>query len=506
MAIRYAVATGNWSATSTWNGGTLPTSADDVYSNTFTVTIDTSPTVLSISNAATTGVTNGGSFIPTNGITLTATSTLNGQVQAGSLFNSTLGSGQSCTLVANISTPTFGNFTGNTTSNTSSGTLNITGSITGYVGGGQQFAVVNTSTGTINITGTITGATSYVVQNSSSGTIAVTGNVTGGGVASSSAILNNSTGTLNITGTIAGGTATLSHGVINNSTGTFTHVGTAQASNTAAAIGAGNVGQVTILSGPLLATTGTAGAAVASGANPCVALRWFPADNALTTFKYSMQGQTVSGSPSARPARDLYLSAAYDALYPTVANVRSGTAYGPGGASVGTCAVPAAASVVVGVAVDATVGTAAVTAASIRASLGLASANLDTQLSGLPASTATSVWAAGTRTLTTTIATASDIATAVWAVATSALTSAGTIGKLLVDRIDAAISSRLAPGGTLARVTLADTATTLTNAPTVPTAEEIAAEVRTELTPELTRVANCATVESTGDQIVALIP
>jgi hypothetical protein len=48
-----------------------------------------------------------------------------------------------------------------------------------------------------------------------------------------------------------------------------------------------------------------------------------------------------------------------------------------------------------------------------------------------------------------------------------------------LGRIDAAISSRLAPDGTLATVT------TLTNAPTVPTAAAIADEVRVELAAEL---------------------
>ena len=48
--------------------------------------------------------------------------------------------------------------------------------------------------------------------------------------------------------------------------------------------------------------------------------------------------------------------------------------------------------------------------------------------------------------------------------------------------LDATVSSRLAPSGTLATVT------TLTNAPTVPTAAAIATQVRTELATELARV------------------
>jgi hypothetical protein len=51
-----------------------------------------------------------------------------------------------------------------------------------------------------------------------------------------------------------------------------------------------------------------------------------------------------------------------------------------------------------------------------------------------------------------------------------------------LGRLDVAISSRLAPSGTLATVT------TLTNAPTVPTAAAIADEVRVELATELGRI------------------
>jgi hypothetical protein len=52
MALRVAVASGNWSSTATWNGGVLPTVGDVVASNNFTVTIDVNINVDSITNAA----------------------------------------------------------------------------------------------------------------------------------------------------------------------------------------------------------------------------------------------------------------------------------------------------------------------------------------------------------------------------------------------------------------------------------------------------------------------
>lgn len=59
--------------------------------------------------------------------------------------------------------------------------------------------------------------------------------------------------------------------------------------------------------------------------------------------------------------------------------------------------------------------------------------------------------------------------------------------------LDATVSSRLAPSGTLATVT------TLTNAPTVPTAAAIATQVRSELTTELNRLdTNVASRAATG--------
>jgi hypothetical protein len=107
------------------------------------------------------------------------------------------------------------------------------------------------------------------------------------------------------------------------------------------------------------------------------------------------------------------------------ADVRSGTVYADGNLT-GACAVPAAGSVALGVPVDATTGTAVLTPEA--------------------------VWGHASRTITEGGITAADV----WSAATRTIT-----------------------GGTV---------TTLTNAPTVPTAAAIADEVRMELATELARI------------------
>ncbi|RWB66558.1 hypothetical protein [Mesorhizobium sp.] len=117
--------------------------------------------------------------------------------------------------------------------------------------------------------------------------------------------------------------------------------------------------------------------------------------------------------------------------------------------------------------------------AGVRGAVGMAAANLDTQLAAIDADVLTRSTYAGTDTAGTTtllsrltatragyldnlsagaVATAASITAlpqAVWDALTSALTTVGSIGKLLVDNIDAAISSRSTYAG-------ADTAGTTT--------------------------------------------
>lgn len=120
MAERYAVATGNWSAVGTWDGGTtLPGSGDDVYSNNFTVTVDQDVTVLSLNNGPGTTAAAGGTFTVTsanrtinanvngygntNGCVYYNTGgsnlTINGGINAGSQTN---GTGVRCNVAATL--------------------------------------------------------------------------------------------------------------------------------------------------------------------------------------------------------------------------------------------------------------------------------------------------------------------------------------------------------------------------------------------------------------------
>ena len=50
MAVRWAITGGSWSNTTIWSGGTLPTSADDVYTNGFTISVDTNIDIISLNN------------------------------------------------------------------------------------------------------------------------------------------------------------------------------------------------------------------------------------------------------------------------------------------------------------------------------------------------------------------------------------------------------------------------------------------------------------------------
>ena len=544
MANIAAAQNGDFSATATWTGGVVPGSGDVAYANTFTVTISDTRTVQAISNAAGTGITVGGTFSLLNNCNLTCTNA-NGVVQGNTttscVTTSSLTLGNTATVAASFTntTTTTG---GHAINFSTAGTLNWTGNIA------TSATVVShgvnvTGTGIFNQTGSLTGGTAngaYALNITGNATVSITGNVTSG-TGNASYGINMTNGSVTVNGNVTGANTGTGAAINNFGSTTLTVNGTCQSGNTGAtAIAQGSNTQITRLSGPFLLG--------ASGINPVQAASWRWAPTQIPTY---MEVPTSGGTTK----RNLYTADNMPSGgYPTAANVRSGTVYGPNSENTGTLAVPAVGSVALGVAVDNTVGTAILTAASVRTAVGLASANLDAQLataaadssgtttllarltstraanldyldaavSSLPsaAAIATAVWGAVSRTLTTTIPTASDVASAVWNAVTRTVTggtvdtasnvpSASTVASAVWSAASRTLTTAIDNSSTIAAAvwsaatrtltsssapTAADNAAavwgygsgrtitggtvdTLTNAPTVPSAADIASQV-----------------------------
>jgi hypothetical protein len=244
MALVFATKNGNWSDTTVWNTGSLPTSADDVYANNFTVTVDINVTVLTLNTRAGAPAVQGGLFqiTTTNNITITATNGFfNSNLASGNCVNRTISTGQSTvTLNGNVNNggqdnQTIVNSIGNLiingniltpnangrairTASTSDGTITINGNIdntfsnaiavrldqaqslivNGNVTGSTGTAISNNSSGTITITGNLTGSAGTLINNSSSGPVTITGNLTSTGCV----LISNLSGNITINGNI----------------------------------------------------------------------------------------------------------------------------------------------------------------------------------------------------------------------------------------------------------------------------------------------------------------
>ena len=372
MALRYAVATGNWSNTATWDGGTLPTAADDVFSNNFTVTIDGTFTVLSIRNTlnvAAPVIAAGGQFRYANGGNLTCSA-----AQAIYVGSTTP------TLEMTLATPNTATFNGSVltmTGGTSyiairhsgTGTLNLNGNynLDGIVA--RTLILVN-STGTLNIVGNVTG--NYIVQFCV--TLSMTGagilNITGDVIGSNTGQVNSSTviaslGTINITGNTTGAAnpAINLTGAVN-----YTQIGNVNGSTVQPAIY--NQATAATISVTGIITAGTGAPAIysafalasgyGSGTYVKVSGNVVNTNNVMAVVAPRVTIDTNTSSwlfqISTGGNRTLY-AAGVDLGNPATTNVRFGTTYGASSELTGTLRVPSAANVLSGVLVDATTGT-----------------------------------------------------------------------------------------------------------------------------------------------------
>lgn len=388
MAVRYAVANGNWSNPATWDGGTLPGNGDDVYTDGKTVTIDIDlvgtyrPDRLLARNRG--GGTNGGTFNvtttrqigePGNPVAIVGSDTsTNGVINFSGVSQTTL------TIYGNVSggsaSTTYG------VHNSSSGTVTINGNVSSG-SNNSAYGVYNSSVGTININGNVSSGnntSAYGVYNSWSGTININGNVSGGTNTTAYGVYNFSTGTVTINGDIRPtATGQLSAIVYNNSTGYVIINGDVYGGRSAAAVYAAN-GYIHINGSLKWDATYSNTAAVDSAATGVVVLNCDILNHYGTTGLYGMSlvrgritmlngsnhltvyaesdgnGPGVTGNPvyhdgAARAASN----------FPTPANVRYGTIYGPANEYTGTCRVPPKEAVAAGTLVDNTVGIAVLT-------------------------------------------------------------------------------------------------------------------------------------------------
>ena len=406
MANVYAVKTGNWSDPTVWNTGALPTPADDVFSNNFTVTIDQNVSVLSIRNRAASPAVAGGGFVISSAVTVTVTGASTG-IMGGSGSCITFSGAAGVTATINTSRIEGPDTNASQTINhTGSGTLTITctsyspsgaGStrytilfnstgVFNYSGGAivgvfstQSFGVLGA--GTLNIVANITGGSNTAgLDIGAAATVNITGDIYGGinsgrGISVSASCILNITGTIrsstqgpginvnssspqiNVTGNVLPEVTSNQAAINCQSFNSYLKiVGTITASTGSAAVVSTSGGAINIFTGPFISST--------SGILPLYVTRMHY-QRTLGSYYEFRDNSTGGALPPAASAPAIRMnSPEVGSDLPAVSNVRFGVVYGAGSLT-GTMRVPAASNVRLGVAVDATVGTGAITVADI---------------------------------------------------------------------------------------------------------------------------------------------
>ena len=524
MANYRAVANGNWSSGATWAGGAVPPNGEghNIYSNNFTVTIDTNVDVALITNAAITasfvgGGTNasaGGGFdVTASGFTITGNlSATTNAARSTVVFSGA--SGTTLTVNGNV-TGFHGSGNRGTISSTGGGSLTINGNVSTTSAGGYYTIAVFASAGQLNINGNISCVDGHPVSNLGingnpavfiSTTASCTVNnatITGGnagGFNSQTGIYSNSSGVLTLVNCIINAGAVSPAVVVTAATTIFSNNVIITATNGASAISASVVNAYGTFVYSANGTNPVGGARLILGTTPTNAyaqfalnginansfVRYYTADNstvlnqAAPTDVRSGVAYGIGNSQTGRltvPARgSVSLNVNYGPSMPFTAT-RSGTtatatlAYSyplvagdqitvTGASNTEWNSTYTIASVVSGTSVTFTVpNTHSATAGAGAAMQTTGTAVLDS------AAVASAVWGAATRTLTSASGpTAAENASAVWGAATRTLTAGAGITAADVW----SHSSRTVTGGTV---------DTLTNAPTVPTAAAIATAV-----------------------------
>jgi len=189
MATKWAIANGNWSSTASWNGFTLPTSADDVFADGKTITVDQNINVLTLNTWTRVGGTTGGQFrVTQSGISITAS-----QIRGG---------GSNCVYVTS-----------------GAQNVNIFSDLTHLNAVNYIASLAIDQSSLVNITGTAfagtraSGTGEYYSIYITNGTANIQGNVIGSGTAAAGWGANLNTGSIfNLVGNIISGSTSNSYG------------------------------------------------------------------------------------------------------------------------------------------------------------------------------------------------------------------------------------------------------------------------------------------------------
>lgn len=214
MANVYATKNGNWSDTTVWNTGALPTNADDVYANNFTVTIDQTVNVLSIRTTSAAGINAGGGFVLDNAYNITADVRAGGAANNHNCLLINFNSPNSCTITGTIYGSLVNTFTDvSAIRHAGTGTVTVNGNIYGGGGGtsgSRRIGYRNVSTGSVNINGDIYGNQSGLGASDHDGvrleaacTSIIVGNIYAGTQSNCPGLRTNG-GTCTVTGVIRG--------------------------------------------------------------------------------------------------------------------------------------------------------------------------------------------------------------------------------------------------------------------------------------------------------------
>lgn len=423
MALRYAVANGNWNDTATWSttpsgagGASVPGTGDTAYANNKAVAVNVNATCSVVKNSNGDGATAGGTFTLANGVTLTA------DVEGGATATCVTYAGNTPNSASIVGTilGSVGLTTGiGCVSMTGTGTLNVTAATPGgtAVWGGTPngsscygLYCNGASPSVVNVVGHVRASnaiSSYAIGQANTGTLNITGNIYGGTCESSRGLsCGSGCGPTNITGDIYGGRTTSSYGALTygtvtingniyggvygqglySSSGTITVNGTAVGGvSTHGAHVAGATITVTRAKG------GSWGRAESLSASPTTC--GVSGTQTSTIYVKEIESGINGGFPVIGPVFLLPQTTSVAKFYKSdytacvlaradipnadhaaAGDVRSGTTYN-NGSTTGTMAVPVASAVAAGVLVDAGTGTATLTADALQAVCGAAIVN-----------------------------------------------------------------------------------------------------------------------------------